>query len=412
MIETLLQAGYLEDWRYHTTLSGSPQGGVISPILSNIYLDKLDKFVERILLPKYIRGERGKISGHYRSIQKRMIRRRQVGDYTEAKRLRRELQTLPHGDPNDPDYRRLRYLRYADDFILGFAGPRAEAEQIKQRLGQFLHDTLKLELTQEKTLITHAQTEAARFLGYDIVTQHGNDQHDREGKRCINGRVGLRVPEAVLATRCTLYRQHDKPAHRPELLFESDYAIISRYQAEYRGLVHYYLLAYNIYRLGTLRWAMEQSLTRTLACKHKTRVNAILRQYRSTVDTAHGPMACLKVTVERGGDKKPLVAWFGGIPLRHQATAVLNDKTPLRFDGSRNDLLRRLLADTCELCGRQENCEVHHIRKLADLGVRGQRAKPAWVKRMAARRRKTLVVCHDCHVAIHSGGPTRQPVEA
>jgi group II intron reverse transcriptase/maturase len=412
LIQTLLQAGYLEDWRYHTTLSGSPQGGVISPILSNVYLDKLDKFVEQILLPTHNRGERRRINGQYRSVQKRMIRRRQARDRPEAKRLRRELQLLPHGDPDDPDDRRLRYLRYADDFILGFAGPQAEAEEIKRHLGEFLHDTLKLELSQAKTLITHAHTEAARFLGYDIVTQHGDDQHDREGKRCINGRVGLRVPETVLATRCTLYMRHDKPAHRPELLFDSDYAIIGRYQSEYRGVVQYYLLAYNVYRLSKLRWAMERSLSRTLACKHKVRVGALLRKYRSTVDTPHGPMACLKVTVERSGDKKPLVACFGGIPLRRQKTAVLYDNAPLRFDGSRNDLLKRFLADTCELCGMHGNCHVHHIRKLADLTVRGRREKPAWVKRMAARRRKTLVVCHDCHAAIHSGRPTRQPVQA
>ncbi len=131
-------------------------------------------------------------------------------------------------------------------------------------------------------------------------------------------------------------------------------------------------------------------------------------KYRAPVETPYGPMKCLKVIVERAEGKKPLVAYFGGIPLRRQKEAVLYDQVPRMFDGTRSELVKRLLADTCEMCGGKENIEVHHIRKLADLKVEGRSEKPAWVKRMAARRRKTLVVCQDCHDAIHAGRPTRQ----
>jgi hypothetical protein len=113
------------------------------------------------------------------------------------------------------------------------------------------------------------------------------------------------------------------------------------------------------------------------------------------------------VVVPREG-KKPLVARFGGIPLRQQEAALLSDQPFLVFRNERNELLKRLLADTCELCEATENIEVHHIRKLADLNIEGRAEKPAWAKRMAARRRKTLVVCRRCHQAIHTGKPTEQ----
>jgi hypothetical protein len=153
---------------------------------------------------------------------------------------------------------------------------------------------------------------------------------------------------------------------------------------------------------------MERSLTKTLANKHKSTSMQMRNKYRSTIETPYGPMKCLKVTIEREKGKKPLVTYFGGIPLRRQKEVTLHDQTPRMFDGTRSELVKRLLADTCEMCGSKENIEVHHIRKLADLDIEGRPEKPAWVKRMAARRRKTLVVCHDCHDAIHAGRPTRQ----
>jgi group II intron reverse transcriptase/maturase len=408
LVRHLLQTGYLEDWSYQKTLSGSPQGGVVSPILSNIYLDRLDTFVEQTLLPKYNQGETRRINPQYRLIYKRLYRRRKAGKLKEAKALAKQLRTLPQGDSADPNYRRLRYMRYADDTLFGFAGPKGEAEEIKQQLKEFLLNTLKLDLSEEKTLITHAKTETARFLGYEIVAQQGNDQLDQHGKRCINGVIGLRVPIDAINARCRLYMKRNKPIHRPALLFESDYAIIDRYQAEYRGVVQYYLLAYNVCRLSKLCDVMERSLTRTLANKHKSTAKQMRNKYRSTIETPYGPMKCLKAIIERENGKKPLVTYFGGIPLRRQKEVLLHDRTPHMFDGTRSELVKRLLADTCEMCGSREDIEVHHIRKLADLNIEGRPEKPAWVKRMSARRRKTLVVCQDCHDAIHAGRSTRQ----
>ena len=403
LLQNMLKAGYLEDWRWHATLSGSPQGGVCSPILSNLYLDRLDQFVEAELLPRYNRGKRRRPNPGYKDFDYAIARAKRRGDRQAVHDLRKQRRTLPSQDPNDQEFRRLRYVRYADDFLLGFSGPKAEAEEIKRHLREFLHDTLKLDLSEEKTLITHAQTGVAHFLGYDLVAQHANDKLDWRGQRQVNGMIALRVPEAVIASKCSVYMRKGKPAQRPQMLHDSDYTIVSRYQAEYRGLVQYYLLAQNVFRLGKLHWVMQTSLLKTLAGKHRSSVQKMARKYKATTETPAGRRTCIRVTVIRGGGKKPLVAQFGGIPLQRQQTATLGDKTPTVFTARQNEVVRRLLAEGCELCGVGGAVEVHHIRKLADLRQPGRRDKPDWMKLMAMRRRKTLVVCRACHEDIHAG---------
>ena len=393
----------MEEWTYGRTLSGTPQGGVVSPILANVYLDRLDKFVETVLIPANTRGTERRRNLTWKALNGQMSYHRGRGNHALPLGLRKQMQQLPSGDPTDPGYRRLRYVRYADDFVLGFIGPKAEAEQIKESLETFLRDTLKLELSREKTLITHATSQAARFLGYELVNQQANDQLDRHGRRKVNGRLGLRVPAKVIEQHCQAYMVNGKPAHRNELLADDDYTIVSLYQAEFRGVVQYYLLALNVSHFGKLQWVMQQSLAKTLAAKHKTSTRKMVRRYKSTVETEHGERACLQVVVERGEGKSPLVARFDGIPLKRKRQAVLADQKPQRYRTERNELIKRLLADECEMCGSTVNVEVHHIRALRDLNVKGQGEKSLWIQVMAARRRKTLVVCRPCHLNVHGG---------
>jgi group II intron reverse transcriptase/maturase len=263
LVRNMLKAGYLEDWQYHETLSGSPQGGVVSPILSNIYLSKLDEFVERVLIPQHTRGKRRRRHPEYSRIKRLLQRARDQGDRAAARDLRKQQRSIPSGDPMDPEYRRLRYCRYADDHILGFIGPKAEAETIKDELARFLRDELALELNTDKTLITHARTRAARFLGYEITIQH-NDSKLTEGRRSANGAVMLRVPLDVIKAKSAPYRRRGKPGHRSAMQNLDDYDIVQTYAAEYRGIVNYYLLAHDVWRLNALRWNAETSLLKTL----------------------------------------------------------------------------------------------------------------------------------------------------
>jgi group II intron reverse transcriptase/maturase len=400
LLRNMLQAGYLEDWIWGATLSGAPQGGVASPILSNIYLHRLDTFVETVLIPQYTRGVRRAPNPEYKKVASAIERARKRGDLTQVRELRQRQRGLPS---QDPGYRRLHYARYADDHLLGFVGPKAEAEEIKQRLAQFLRDDLKLELSQDKTLITHARTGAARFLGYEITVQHSNRKLTR-GRRAVNGVVRLRVPTEVIKARCALYRQRGKPATRTSQVNRGEFDIVATYGAEYRGLVQYYLLAGDVHRLNRLHGVMRTSLLKTLACKYDSTGQKMAAKYKAKIETPHGLRTCLQVVVERSG-RKPLVARFGGIPLKRQQKAVITDRNPERIVYPRKELPLRLLRGTCEICEATGDVVVHHVRKLADLERSGQ-SQPAWVKLMAKRRRKTLVVCEACHQAIHAEHPT------
>ena len=406
LMKGLLEAGYLEDWVYNVTLSGTPQGGIVSPILSNVYLDRLDKFVETTLLSANTRGTKRKPNRLYASRRERARQLASKGRVEEARTLRRQVQAMPVHLLDDPDYRRLRYLRYADDFLLGFAGPRREAEEIKRQLGEFLRDELKLELSEAKTLITHGRTQAARFLGYEVTVLHDNQQRNRHGHRTINGKIGLKVPADVVRAKCRPYMRNGKAIHRPERINDSVYEIVARFQVEFRGLVKYYQLAFNLHQLARVKWMMQDSLAKTVSAKLHISVGQVYRRYRTIIHTPRGPRRVFRVTVEREGKKRPLVATWGAVPLVRRTGVHLPALYPPVRE-RRATLTLRLLANTCELCGSKDHVEMHFEHRLKDLQLDGQAETP-WGRQMLKRHRKSLVVCASCHRTIHAGRPERR----
>ena len=404
LIEGLLKAEYCEEWKYHPTLSGTPQGGVISPILANIYLDQLDKFVTNTLIPEYTRGKRRKRHTEYTRLSSLGSFYRRTGRPEKGEELRRQAQTYPSIDPKDPDYRRLRYVRYADAFLLSFAGPKAEAEDIKERLATFLKTELKLALSDEKTLLTHAQTSRARFLGYEIKVMESQTKFDDRRRRSVNGKVGLYIPEDVIENKRNRFLRNGKAIHRAELINDSEYDILCRYQWEYRGLVEYYAMAQNLARLSYLRWTMETSLLKTIANKNRTTLSKTQKRLLNKQQTPYGPRKCLKIIIPRE-DKKPLVAIFGGLSLKRRENTAIKDQVLLPHIHRRSEVVERLLRDQCEVCGITGKVEMHHIQKMANLKKKGQREKPFWMQIMIARKRKTLAVCQKCHMDIHYNRP-------
>ena len=372
---------------------------MVSPILSNIYLSKLDDFVERELIPQYTRGARRAANPAYRRAKNSLGRARQHGDRAEACRLRQVMRRLPSLDPMDPGYRRLRYCRYADDHLLGLTGPRAEAEQIKARLAEFLRDDLGLELNRAKTLISHARSQRARFLGYDVTVQHSSTKITN-GRRSVNGKIALRVPPEVVRAQCARYRDHGRPWPRSRLQNLDDYDIVRVYGAEYAGVVNYYLLAQDVWRLSTLCWHAVTSMLKTLAAKHRSTVTKMAARYRAKVMTGDGLRRCFEARLTREG-KRDLVARFGGIALRQDRRAVVTDPGLVSVRLPRRELLLRLRTRTCELCDKGATVAVHQVAGLRQLGIPGP-GRPAWAVLMAKMRRKTLVVCAPCHEHIHA----------
>jgi group II intron reverse transcriptase/maturase len=411
LIRMALKAGYMEDWVYHKTYSGTPQGGVLSPLLSNIYLHELDVFIEDELTPQYTRGKKRATNPEYNRYTSLLKCARQDGDMERVRQLERERRQYPSLDTHDPNYRRLAYVRYADDFILGFTGPKLEANAITEAIGEFLRERLHLELSTDKTLITHGRTQQARFLSYSISIYDADDKlsdktNARTKVRSANGRVRLGIPQGLIREHVRRYQRRGKVVDEKWLVDFSDPQIILTFQMRFRGLAEYYKYAVDRYRLGSLKHAMEIALVKTLARKHKTSVRKIYRKHRATRTVKGFEYKVLQVEVPTSKGTRTI--YWGAVPLRvvRPGSEPVNDRRYQDMFGRRTDLIRRMQTDRCELCGSHENIEVHHIRRMADLNRPGRKAKPVWMQRMIALRRKTLVVCRRCHKTIHAGKPT------
>lgn len=400
-----LKAGYLEDWKYNKTFSGTPQGGIISPILANIYLHELDKKIMEIKKKFYKPRERA-MSPEYSRLQhqiravKTKISRTEGTEKTELikelKNLRKRFRVTPCVSQTD---KRLSYVRYADDFIIGIVGSKKDCEKIKEQLTKFVADTLKMELSAEKTLITHSN-EKARFLGYDIrVRRNSKVKRTKNGKkvRTLNNKVERNIPiqdkiTKFLITQGIVYMKngHMKPCRRVRLLHLTDLEIVTAYSAELRGICNYYNLASNFSDLHYFSYLMEYSCLKTLAAKHKTSLKKIRDKY------ANGKGWGIPYETKKG-------VKIARIPTYQDCanTKECKDEKPnltVQHLHSRTTFEQRLKAHKCELCGTEtsQHYEIHHINKVKNL-----RGKELWEQIMIAKRRKTLVVCRECHKRIH-----------
>ena len=413
LIRKFLKAGYVEDWTFHNTYSGMPQGGIVSPILANIYLDKLDKYVKEYIqhFDKGTKRRPGKESNNLANERKRTVRKlKKVKDGTEKaalvarlKAIEQERAAFPNGDEMDESYRRLKYIRYADDFILGVIGSKEEAQRIKEDIKSFLSASLALELSEEKTLITHTG-KSAKFLGYEItVTRDNHQRRDVRGclRRTYGKRVRLNVSMATLRDKLLEYGAMEiklrngkevwKPKCRSGLIFNDDLEILDRYNRETVGFCNYYLIANNCVVLHNFRYIMEYSMYKTFAGKYRSTVRKINKKYRYN--------KLFTVKYEQKGAIKSRTFYKTSFKRRTTAFNGSCDIEPYSIaDVSRTNLTDRLKAEKCELCGATGKLIMHHVRNLKDL-----KGKESWKRLMSARKRKTIALCPSCHRLRHLG---------
>ena len=413
LIRKFLKAGYVEDWTFHNTYSGMPQGGIVSPILANIYLDKLDKYVKEYIRHFDMGTKRrpGKESNDLANERKRTVRKlKKIKDGTEKaalvarlKAIEQERAAFPSGDEMDGSYRRLKYIRYADDFILGVIGSKEDALRIKEDIKSFLSESLALELSEEKTLITHTG-KSAKFLGYEItVTRNNHQRRDVQGRlrRTYGKRVRLNVSMATLRDKLLEYGAMEiklrngkeiwKPKCRSGLIFNDDLEILDRYNRETVGFCNYYLIANNCVVLHNFRYIMEYSMYKTFAGKYRSTVRKINKKYRLN--------KLFTVKYEQQGVIKSRTFYKTSFKRRTTAFNGSCDIEPYSIaDVSRTNLTDRLKAEKCELCGATGKLIMHHVRNLKDL-----KGKESWKRLMSARKRKTIALCPSCHRLRHLG---------
>jgi group II intron reverse transcriptase/maturase len=420
LIENMLKAGVMEDWEFKPSYSGTPQGGVASPILANIYLHELDQFMAE-MKADFDQGKERRRTPEYRHLKGVIGRKRAVlatlkaegADVTstevatllaELEDLEKRLLLTPSADPMDPGYRRLSYCRYADDFVIGVIGSRDEARKIMDEVSSFLQDRLDLQISEKKSGI-HKATEGTIFLGYRVYTFNNPKVHTyrRAEERPVRRRtardvIQLRAPREKLVKfveRCRWGNLNSDWAEaRPELTHGSDLAIITAYNAQMRGFANYYRLA-NQWRtdLSPVHRLFWFSLMKTLANKHRTSVHKVVGHLK----TPDGEYV-LHVTVDDGEKRSVTVVKLKHIPDRKPIWDADIDRQPnITWTMGRSDIIDRLKARECLWCGATDvPLEVHHVRKLADV-----KNSPLWKRVKAARTRKRIPLCRSCHQAVH-----------
>lgn len=411
-----LRAGHLENWTYNATYSGAPQGSGVSPILANIYLSELDSFAEKLKADFDRQDSYRKTSKEYsRTLalahywKKKLDMAKENGTDNDIKKaearvteLYAKLKSIPCHDPIDPSFKKIQYVRYADDFIIGVIGSKADAEEIKRKVGEFLNKELNLILSDEKTKITHS-AEKIRFLGYDISVSHSHDQRrDKNGhlKRSWYGAVKLYVPkekwysklleyDAMHIRKCKNGQEMWKPNYRGKCINMPDAQIVSKFNGEIRGIYNYYRLACNVSVLGNFYRIMRASLFKTFGCKYRTTFKHIYKKYMRNGEFI------VKYKTKTG--EKELQFYHDGFRTNTKAAPDFVDIMPdNRVYTKKTSLIHRMQAGACELCGgRTDTVIMHHVRKLKDL-----KGTTDWERKMIEIKRKSLAVCPRCYEMI------------
>jgi group II intron reverse transcriptase/maturase len=412
LIRRFLKAGYFEFHQVKASLSGVPQGGIISPILSNIYLHEFDVYMEE-LAKKLTKGKSKKENPVYLKLSGRRTYCLKTKRYEEAAELLKEMRKIPSKDQMDSNYTRVKYVRYADDFVICIDGSKNLAEKIKQDVTLFLRDNLKLELSAEKTLITNLKDERVRFLGYEISKSHDDTiiKKNTKGvkKRSINETIQLLVPADVITKHIRPFIDKGKVASSKFRVNLPVLDIVNEYNAEIRGLYNYYSLATDVsVKLGKFKYYHYWSLMKTIAHKEKCSVAKVRKKYGIDVPrkVGTGTRKIVGVRYQTKAGEHLMTYFNDSLKKLNEPNTRMSDKYIINTTSGKQ-LIDRLNANVCELCGTNEGeFEVHHVRKLKDIKDKYKKrgkAIPGWLITMSRIRRKTLIVCESCHRNIHSG---------
>jgi group II intron reverse transcriptase/maturase len=410
LIWKLLNAGYMDlHGVKRESLIGSPQGGIISPILANVYLHELDEFVEE-LRTKLEKGKQKRRNPLYRrlSLKKACMVKRGETRTKEFKEVIQQIRAIPSSQTNDSDYIRVRFLRYADDWLIGICGSYALATEIKQSTKVFLRDRLQLTLSEEKTHITNARTEEAFFLGTILKIGNGGNAKVKQqtsiwtGKtfkrRSTGSETVMNAPLLKLIKRlsdrgfCT---KEGTPTPKSGWMFLDADQIVNLYSGVNRGLQNYYRFADNWKQLHRVQYILQFSLAKTLARKYQISVAKVFKRFGKTLTV---------VVPGKVGKKDRKVSFYYNSDWSKKRGAFQTGRTQ-DIDLVRTAIhmrTRSKLGKPCCICGESaEQIVMHHVRHIRKLSHK--RETTGFNRILRAINRKQVPVCIPCHEKIHQG---------
>jgi group II intron reverse transcriptase/maturase len=406
LIWKLLRAGYFDmRGQRQDSLAGTPQGGIVSPLLMNVYLHELDNKVEE-LRQQHTSGKRKQRNPLYRKLATRKERLARQGQ-TKTKEFRelvQQIRATPSINIHDPNFIRIKYARYADDWLIGICGPRTLAEKVKEEIRMFLAEDLHLTLSENKTRITHARSEQAHFLGTLISISRGGNQrvtkvtngHKKPMKRRTTGsEVVMKLPVKHIMLRlhnrgfCTTTGESTTKLGWTNLDPEQ---IVSLYNGTNRGIQNYYRFVDNITSLARIQHILRFSLARTLAAKYKISVKQVFGRF--------GRNTTIIVNARDGKRDRRVSFYLNSDWKMKRNTFKTNDEKVDLVRMAIRMRSRSNLGKPCCICGSPQQVEMHHVRH-----IRKRKGKKAtgFKAIMSTLNRKQIPACKSCHRKIHRG---------